>query len=219
VTLVLASCCIVVSILIGNFTASLGHFSMLRTRVQLAADSAALAAAVERTIAGNGYPEEEARRYAGFNGAELVRCECDGIGEVVVETQIEGVTAEARAVADPAGFGPATNVGGAGLDPRLARAVQRLIEASHGAVQLGSGSRDRAEQEALWQAALDRYGDPEIADDWVARPGSSMHEVGLAVDLEGDMEAAARLVEELGLPLWRPMAYEPWHFELVGSRS
>jgi hypothetical protein len=46
-----------------------------------------------------------------------------------------------------------------------------------------------------------------------------MHELGLAVDLQGDVETAARLVEELGLPLWRPMAYEPWHFELVGSRS
>ncbi|MEA2460201.1 MAG: hypothetical protein QOH90_378 [Actinomycetota bacterium] len=218
-TVVLASCCLIVSILIGNFTVSLGNLSMLRTRVQIAADSAALAAAVERTIAGSGHPEEEARRYAGLNGAEVVSCDCDGIGAVLVEARIEGVTAEARAVADPAGFGPATGEGQMALDPRLAHAIGRVIDASDGAVQLGSGVRDRAEQEALWDAALERYGDPEIADDWVARPGSSMHELGLAVDLQGDVETAARLVEELGLPLWRPMAYEPWHFELVGSRS
>jgi LAS superfamily LD-carboxypeptidase LdcB len=59
-----------------------------------------------------------------------------------------------------------------------------------------------------------RYGDPEVADDWVARPGTSAHERGLAVDLGGDIALAVRLVERLDLPLSRPMAHEPWHFEL-----
>jgi hypothetical protein len=46
-----------------------------------------------------------------------------------------------------------------------------------------------------------------------------MHERGLAVDLGGDVEEAAELVRKLGLPLHRPLANEPWHFELAGSRG
>ncbi len=75
------------------------------------------------------------------------------------------------------------------------------------------------EQAMLWADALRRYGTAEVADDWVAPPGHSMHERGLAVDLAGDMSLAVRLIDELGLPLWRPMQHEPWHFELLGSRS
>jgi len=81
-------------------------------------------------------------------------------------------------------------------------------------VSLVSGFRSSADQALLWETALDRYGDPEVADDWVARPGTSMHERGLAVDLSGDLDRAASLVRELGLPLIRPLANEPWHFQL-----
>ena len=77
----------------------------------------------------------------------------------------------------------------------------------------------RAEQRILWKAALERYGSPDRADDWVARPGTSMHERGLAVDLGGDLSVAVALVDELRLPLRRPLENEPWHFELEGARS
>jgi hypothetical protein len=46
-----------------------------------------------------------------------------------------------------------------------------------------------------------------------------MHERGLAVDLGGDLIRAVQLIEELDLPLYRPLANEPWHFELIGSRG
>jgi hypothetical protein len=46
-----------------------------------------------------------------------------------------------------------------------------------------------------------------------------MHTRGLAVDLGGDLELAVRIIDELDLPLYRPLAHEPWHFELIGSRS
>ncbi|MEA2485709.1 MAG: D-alanyl-D-alanine carboxypeptidase, partial [Actinomycetota bacterium] len=59
----------------------------------------------------------------------------------------------------------------------------------------------------------------EAADDWVAPPGGSMHERGLAVDLGGDLQLAVRIVAQLHLPLWRPLMNEPWHFELIGSRG
>jgi len=112
---------------------------------------------------------------------------------------------------------PASSI--TGLHPALEEAVRRLIAASGGRVYLVSGFRDHQRQYELWIQALQRYGDPEVADNWVAPPGSSYHERGLAVDLGGDLNLAARLVQELGLPLWRPMSWEPWHFELSGSRG
>jgi hypothetical protein len=105
-----------------------------------------------------------------------------------------------------------------GLQPALRLAVDRLIAASNGRVYVESGIRSTARQTELWNEALAKYGDPEIADNWVARPGTSNHESGLAVDLGGDLGLAVRLVDDLGLPLWRPMSWEPWHFELAGSR-
>jgi hypothetical protein len=43
-----------------------------------------------------------------------------------------------------------------------------------------------------------------------------MHEMGLAVDLGGDLALAERLIERFGLPLASPLSHEPWHFELRG---
>lgn len=105
-----------------------------------------------------------------------------------------------------------------GMHPTMAAAVQQLIAASGGRVWLVSGFRDAQRQYQLWLGALEKYGSPEAADNWVARPGHSMHEAGLAADLGGDLNLAVRLIEQLELPLWRPMSWEPWHFELVGSR-
>lgn len=93
------------------------------------------------------------------------------------------------------------------------------MAASNGRVWIVSGYRSTARQYQLWVGALQKYGDPEIADNWVAPPGHSYHERGLAVDLGGDVEYAAQLVAELRLPMWRPMSWEPWHFEVVGSRG
>jgi hypothetical protein len=106
-----------------------------------------------------------------------------------------------------------------GLDPRFRAAIEYLVSASEGRVYVVSGYRSIREQQVLWTRALQRYGSAEAADDWVAPPGHSMHERGLAVDLGGDLSLAASLVERLDLPLWRPLAHEPHHFELVGSRS
>ena len=141
-----------------------------------------------------------------------------------VEVVLDGFRARARAVIEldklaPASISARGSTTVAGLHPALKMAVHRLIEASNRRVYLVSGTRTTGRQTELWNEALQKYGDPEIADNWVARPGTSNHEAGLAVDLGGDLGLAVRLVDELGLPLWRPMSWEPWHFELTGSRG
>jgi LAS superfamily LD-carboxypeptidase LdcB len=134
---------------------------------------------------------------------------------------VEGVIAEARAVLDPEAIFPAPVPSDASamdhLHPSLDSAVRRLIQAAAGRLRVVSGFRSTARQTELWDQALARYGSAEAADDWVARPGRSMHERGLAVDLAGDLDLAVELIGRLGLPLHRPLPNEPWHFELLGA--
>jgi len=195
--------------------------SAARARAQLGADAAALAAIAESGPYGGGDPQVAAAEYARMNGARLLSCICPrGATAMQVEAAVGDVTASARAVIEPDLLRPAEGVSGAtGMHPLLKASVEKLIAASGGAIQVVSGYRSTHEQQALWTDALQRYGSAEVADDWVAPPGHSMHEKGLAVDLGGDLALAARLVVELDLPLHRPLPHEPHHFELVGSRS
>ena len=216
-TLLFAGAVIFLSLLLGSFVIQVGEASASAARAQTAADAAALAAVAESTPYGTGAPVNAAERMAELNGAELLECLCEvGATAAQVEVSVEGVGRAARAVFDPDLVGPAAgSAASGGLHPALHAAVNRLIEAAGGSIEIVSGYRSSAEQARLWAAAVARYGDPEVADDWVARPGTSAHERGLAVDLGGDIELAVQLVERLGLPLGRPMAHEPWHFEFT----
>jgi hypothetical protein len=216
VTVVLGCAGTALCLFLALLLSQIGALSSVASRAQLAADAAALAAVAESAPHGGGDMSGAARRYAAANGAQLSECICEAgatFAEVAVE--IDGVTATARAVLDVEALAPASiAVDPRGLHPTLAAAVERLLLAAGGAVRVVSAHRTRDDQRALWREALDRYGDPERADDWVARPGTSAHERGLAVDLGGDLELAARLVNRLGLPLHRPLVHEPWHFEV-----
>jgi hypothetical protein len=219
-TLLVAALLTSLTLLLGALFGLFADGASDRGRAQAAADASALAAVAESAPGASGSHFEVAERFAEANGAELVECDCDlGATSVVVMVSLDGVQARARATIDPNAFLPANLAfDGSGLAPRIRMSIGRLIAESRGQVRLVSGWRSHEHQAQLWSAALTKYGDPEIADDWVARPGSSMHEAGLAVDLGGDLELAARLVEEFDLPLHRPLANEPWHFELLGSR-
>ncbi len=222
-TLISCGISCLLALLTAGFAVELSHVSSLRSRAQIAADSAALAAVAESSPYGSTLHKSAARDYAHANGAELLECLCEpGATAVQVRVQVEGVIAEARAVLDPEAVGPApvstvaTSTGG--LHPSLEKAVRRLVHAAAGRLRVVSGYRSTARQAELWEQALARYGSAEAADDWVARPGASMHERGLAVDLAGDLDLAVEIVGRLNLPLHRPLPNEPWHFELLGSR-
>ena len=218
------SCSLILSLLCGTVVVALGGAVQTRARAQTAADAAALAAVYESGPYGSADPEQQARTYAHLNDARLTDCDCvPGATEMEVEVVLDGFRARARAVIELDKLAPASMSTGStrtpGLQPALKLAVDQLIAASNGRVYIESGLRSTARQTELWNEAVAKYGDPEIADNWVARPGTSNHESGLAVDLGGDLELAVRLVDDLGLPLWRPMSWEPWHFELTGSRG
>jgi len=89
-----------------------------------------------------------------------------------------------------------------------------------------SGYRTAQEQEWLWQGALAKYGDPDVASLWVARPGTSAHQSGRAIDFHlGDpieSEYADRmrdtapyrwLVANAARFGFYPYDIEPWHWE------
>jgi D-alanyl-D-alanine carboxypeptidase len=89
-----------------------------------------------------------------------------------------------------------------------------------------SGYRTAEEQAWLWEGALAKYGDPEVASQWVARPGTSAHQSGRAIDLHlGDpieSEYAPRmrdtpayhwLVANAATFGFYPYDVEPWHWE------
>lgn len=99
--------------------------------------------------------------------------------------------------------------------------MQKFLAALGGRASISSGKRSTERQKQLWEEALAKYGDPEVADNWVARPGTSNHERDLARDLkyadDSVREEAHRIAAEYGL--WFPMANEPWHVEPISTRK
>lgn len=170
---------------------------------------------------------EESTRVAVVGAASGVTLEALGrdLKAVGPDVKLHRVAPETVRVVTPPPDGsgdvpaPPVPAGTYGLHPTMAASVARLLQYADGRVWIVSGYRTPQRQYQLWIGALQKYGDPDIADNWVAPPGHSLHERGLAVDLGGDLAFAAQLVQELQLPLWRPMSWEPWHFELVGSRG
>jgi len=123
-----------------------------------------------------------------------------------------------------------------------AAALQNLIfQARADAVGIVpiSGFRTIAYQETLFQKATAKYGSEAAAARWVARPGSSEHHTGLAIDLgdenepASDVEAsfektgafdwlqenAARFEFEMSYPPNNShgINYEPWHWRFIGA--
>lgn len=103
-----------------------------------------------------------------------------------------------------------------GLDPTFREKIFMMIAASHGRLHIESGYRDNALQAKLYAEAVRQYG-AAGASKWVAPPGHSNHNKGLAVDLGGDIGLAHQLAAQFGLEF--PMSWEPWHIEPVGIRE
>ena len=104
------------------------------------------------------------------------------------------------------------------LDPELARRVEAAAaDAAAAGVSLTitSGWRSAADQQALVEQMVVRYGSEQEAHRWVLPPETSAHVQGLAVDV-GGTEGALWLSEHgAAYGLCRTYENEVWHFEPV----
>lgn len=184
----------------GGLCLVLGRFggeAVAAGRARTAADAAALAGAAEG--------DDAARAVARANGADLIRSRREGPA-FVAEVRVAGETASARAEgADRQGDGGGTGHGG--LVPELVAALARAEALLGGPVPVTSGYRSPAAQQALWAA---RAANPYP----VARPGTSAHERGRAVDVPRSIASRLASVGPL-VGLCRPLPRtDPVHFEV-----
>lgn len=180
-----------------------------RAQARTGADAAALAGAVG--------DEDGARELANANGGELLEYQRSG-DEVVVRVRVGGSDAWARARASgelasarPGGQGDGESAGDrAGLAPAMLAALSRADALLGRPVPVASGLRTRAEQVALWER---RHTNPYP----VARPGTSDHEHGLAVDIpRSEVPAVVAVAARAGLCQPLPES-DPVHFVVCSS--
>lgn len=115
---------------------------------------------------------------------------------------------------------PATTTVITGMDSAFAGSLRKMMEAIPG-ISMISGFRSTARQAQLWSEAVAKYGSEAEARKWVAPPGNSQHERGMAADLRfsspAAREEAHRRASEFGLTF--PLRNESWHVEPIGGRS
>lgn len=126
---------------------------------------------------------------------------------------------DASSFAPLASTSPVTaGAGEGGLNPGFKQRLDAFLHATGSSVT--SGYRSPEEQQVLWQNALRKYGSPQAAARWVAPPGRSNHNRGLAADLRFPTPAAQAAAHQLAgrYGLVFPLGNEPWHIEPVGAR-
>lgn len=135
-------------------------------------------------------------------------------------------------------------VGGDLVDARIAGDLQALLDAAREAGYdpfVRSGFRTHGEQQAILADRIAGYEAegyrPEearrLAEEWVAQPGTSEHELGLAVDLndradsDGLFAWLSSHAADFGFIQRYPdgaeaitgIAHEPWHYRYVGVEA
>ena len=192
----------VLAVAIGGLVIGVGRVGVevvTTSRASSAADAAALAGAADG--------RQAAERLAAANGAVLVTFEAEG-REVQVTVRVGGAEAVARAAAvEP----PVTTAASVGLTAEVRSALAAAEVALGRTVPVTSGWRSPAAQQALW--------DRRAANPYpVARPGTSAHERGEAVDVSlAVADELAAVGPSVGL--CRPLpATDPVHFELCRVR-
>jgi hypothetical protein len=112
-----------------------------------------------------------------------------------------------------------------GMTPDFSSALTNMFASAPPGIQrqlgVSSGYRSPARQAQLYQQALQKYGSPAAARQWVAPPGNSQHNKGNAADLKYLSPQAKSWVKEnapsYGLSF--PLGNEPWHIELSTARN
>lgn len=103
------------------------------------------------------------------------------------------------------------------LDPSLLGALRDAATDAKGdgiTLFVNSGWRSRTYQEELFAEAVTKYGSQAQAARWVARPGTSVHEAGKAVDIGGSAADAWLAAHGAAYGLCQIYRNEAWHYEL-----
>ena len=101
-TLIICGCSILCAVAVTLGSARVAEVTTERTRAQMAADAAALAAVATSVPGLTADPRDVASRFARLNGARLIDCWCrPGDTAMQVEVALGRVSARARAVFDP----------------------------------------------------------------------------------------------------------------------
>ena len=131
------------------------------------------------------------------------------------------------------------------VDSRIYPDLQEMFdEARASGLQLfvREGYRTSEEQRQIFEDKIEAYRNEgysksesrKLAEEWVALPGTSEHEIGLAVDINADTSVSSRddvylwlenNAHRFGFILryppgkleWTGVEYEPWHFRYVGK--
>lgn len=113
-----------------------------------------------------------------------------------------------------------------GLNSGFAGQLAAMVTAAEaalgpGVVKITSAFRSVERQAELFEQAVRKYGSEAEARKWVAPPGKSNHNAGLAADLDFANPAARAWVHgnaaRFGLGF--PMSWEPWHIEPANARA
>jgi hypothetical protein len=109
-----------------------------------------------------------------------------------------------------------------GMKPDFSSKLSAFLQAAEQAgnpINIKSGYRTEQRQAELYKAAIQKYGSEEAARKWVAPPGQSNHNKGMAADLSFGSEQAKQWAHananKFGLNF--RMAHENWHVEPAGS--
>jgi hypothetical protein len=105
-----------------------------------------------------------------------------------------------------------------GLQSTFSVPLYKMLQEAHSSgneIRINSGFRTPERQAELFKAAVSKYGSEAAARKWVAPPGRSNHNKGLAADLGfGSEKAKAWAHANAGkFGLYFRMGYEPWHIE------
>lgn len=117
-----------------------------------------------------------------------------------------------------------------GLNPKVKDRVLNLMR-DNPDIGWGGGTRDSRYQEQMFTSRYDRTSEPTGANgkpNWywngsywrlkpgnnpAAPPGMSMHEIGLAVDLAGNIKKVPKVASKYGLKHFGDKNGEPWHVQ------
>jgi LAS superfamily LD-carboxypeptidase LdcB len=84
-----------------------------------------------------------------------------------------------------------------------------LAESNYRNINIVSGYRSVQEQLILWNSYP-----PEQRGKYVAIPGRSRHQYGIAADCDGWVKSLSNK-QLIPFGLYKPMAYEDWHIEPI----